>query len=605
MILLGLSLLIQHCASPGPLSGGDKDEDPHIFLGSDPQKVSRNILPDKVFIEFDEFLVLKELNQNLIISPPLNEDPEIKLRGKKVLIKNHKHLVYDTNTTYTYYFGNAICDLHEENPIQNFEFVFSTGPTLDSLSIRGKVLNSRFLTPEESVFVCLYKKNMNDTIHLDSLPYFVRPYYVSRTNVEGDFQINNIRYDDYLLFAVRDANSNYYFDMPNEEIAFIDSLVMPQEVFDYIPDSIPIDTSNYYLMDSLWENHAFSVVQNPIDLFLFSQDDSIPKLLETKVVENRKIDFYFKFPIRDSINIRVLNDSSLLPWYTEEFSTHRDTLTLWLTRISQDSLEIELKVDTIQADTLYFLVNSTTKEKEEPRGRRSRKKKEEKGQKKEKETIKYQASIKSSLAFYQDIHIKFETPLSYANFDHILLIEDSINVTPEIYFTDSLQRNLLIHYPWEQATKYKLILPQEALQDIFELENDSIVLDFTTTAMENYGNIHLNLQFADSVISPYLVFLVQGTADKEKIVQQHIISSDSLLVLHHIAEGDYLIKCIKDDNNNGYWNSGNYGLNLLPEPVYYYQTPLNVKADWDIEESWTPSSEDRKRPIIEKKKKKK
>ena len=298
-----IALILRSCASPGPLSGGEKDIDPPVFLGSDPPKFSRNTMPKKVVMEFDEFLVLNELNQNLLISPPLNEDPDIKLKGRKVLIKNHKDLVFDTNTTYTYYFGNAICDLHETNPIENFEYVFSTGSSLDSLSIRGKVLNSRYLNPEESVYVCLYKMGMNDTIPFDSLPYFVRPYYVARTNKLGEYQLNNLRKDEYLAFAVKDMNSNYYFDMPNEEIAFIDSMLIPQEVFDFIPDTIPIDTSDYYLMDSLWKNHSYSIVKDPVDLFMFVQDDSIPRLMETKVTEHQKIDFFFKFPIHDSIHM--------------------------------------------------------------------------------------------------------------------------------------------------------------------------------------------------------------------------------------------------------------------------------------------------------------
>ncbi len=597
-----LALIIKSCASPGPLSGGEKDIDPPVFIGSDPVMYSRNVEPRKVFMEFDEFLVFTELNQNLLISPPLSEDPEIKLRGKKVLIKNHKDLVLDSNTTYTYYFGNAICDLHESNPVENFEFVFSTGPTLDSLSIRGQVLNSRFLNPEESVYVCLYKMFMNDTIPFDSLPYFVRPYYVARTNEFGDYQLNNLRRDHYLIFAVKDMNSNYFFDMPNEEIAFLDSLILPQDVFDYIHDTIPIDTSNYLLMDSLWENHASSVIKDPIHLFMFSQDDSIPKLLETKVVEHQKIDFYFKFPIRDSIHINLLNDSISLPWYKEEYSTNKDTLTLWLTRIPHDSLKIEIKVDTIQADTLNFLVRPILAEKKTVR--KSRKKKTSKKEKKEKVVIKFKSNLKKSLAYYQDINIIFETPLKYANFENVVLQEDSIIVKPEMVFTDSIKRGLNIHYNWKQATKYQLIIPSEALIDIFGLENDSIVYGFTTSSDDDYGNFLLDLDFDSTITFPVVISLLKGEGEKEIILQQHRITSDTLLSLQHIPDGEYLIKALEDFNDNGLWNTGHYGNDLLPETVYYFQKNISVKAGWDIEDNWNVNMKDRKRPSKAEKKKK-
>ncbi len=603
IIFVALGFILQQCANPGPLGGGPKDEDPPVFLGSEPVKYSRNSTPRKVIMEFDEFLVIKDLNQNLIISPPLNEDPEIKLKGKKVLIKNHKDLVYDSNTTYTYYFGNAICDLHEELPIQNFEFVFSTGSSLDSLSIRGQVLNARYLTPEEGVYVCLYKKNMNDTIAFDSLPYFVRPYYVSRTNADGEYQLNNIRAQEYLTFAVKDANNNYFFDMPNEEIAFIDSLLLPQEVLDYIPDTIPIDTSKYELMDSLWKYHSYTMIDNNTDLFMFSQDDSIPKLLESLVFENQRIDFFFKFPIRDSVHIRLLNDSIPLDWHKKEFSKNKDTLMLWLTRIPHDSLYLELRVDTIQADTIGFLVKKPAPEK---KINRRKNKKKDKKEKKDKIVIKYKSNASKTLAYFKDLDLEFETPLKYANLDNIILIEDSVEVSPEIQFTDSLQRKLRISYEWKQETKYKFILPQEALSDLFGVENDSIIISFNTTMEDSYGNLNMNLQFEDTLISPVLLLLVSGEADKEKIVQKHRITTDTLLSFANINEGDYYVKAIIDYNDNGKWNTGHFGLKRPAEPVYYFEKTISSKAGWDIEESWTPTDKDRKRPLkIEKEKEEK
>jgi len=594
-----IAFIIKSCASPGPLSGGEKDTTPPVFIASNPPQFSRNVTPKKILLEFDEFLILEELTKNLLVSPPLNEDPDIRLRGKKVVIKNHKDLVLEENTTYTYYFGDAICDLHESNPIKNYEYVFSTGASLDSLSVRGKLLNARYLTPEEDVYVCLYKNHVNDTIPFDSLPYFTRPYYVSRTNELGEYQLNNLRKDDYLMFAVKDMNNNYYFDMPNENIAFLDSLVCPQGVFDFIPDSIPIDTSDSRLMDSLWENHSYSMIKKPVDLYLFSQDDSIPRLLETKVTEEQKIDFFFKFPIQDSIHFELLNDSTKLPWYKKEYSKDRDTLTLWLTRIPHDSLEIQFQIDTIQADTVELMVKSKVAEK--PKKRRFRSKDKDKKVKVEKKVIKYTSNFKNSLPYFKNIQITFETPLKYANFENAVLYEDTIPIAADIYFLDSIHRRISVDYPWQQETKYKLVLPQESLIDIFNIENDSIILKFTTTSDENYSNIIMNLSFNSSQFFPLVISLVKGEAETEKTIQEHRIMGDTILTIPHVSEGDYLIKAMEDFNDNGEWNSGHYGKRLQAETIYYFQKHLSTKAGWDNEEIWYISLKDRKRPTPVKK----
>ncbi|NPD46041.1 Ig-like domain-containing protein [Lentimicrobium sp. S6] len=604
LVFLLLAMSLQYCASPGPLGGGPKDEEPPVFLGSDPVKYSRNTRPRKIQLQFDEFLVLKDLQQNLIISPPLNEDPDIKLKGKKVVIKNDKDLILAENTTYTYYFGDAICDLHEDNPIENFEYVFSTGPSLDSLSIRGKILQSEYLTPEESVYVCLYKKGMNDTIPFDSLPYFVRPYYVSRTNELGEYKLNNLRLDDYLMFAIKDVNSNYYFDMPNEEISFLDSLIFPEDVFDFIPDSIPINLNDTALMDSIWEYHSYSMVQNPVDLYLFTQHDSIPRLAETAVELNQKIDFFFKFPIQDSIHFNLFNDSTDESWYIEEFSKYRDTLTLWLPDLKYDTLFLSMQVDTLAIDTMDFVVRTAKKEVDKPK--RRRKKKEDKSTKKkeDKKVLKFSNNVKKPFPFYKSVLLEFETPLAYANLKNLVALEDTMEINVEAYFLDSLKRKLRIEYPWKEETNYKISIPQEALVDIFGLENDSINLSMTTSTIDDYSNINVSIQVDSNCVSPVVITLVKGEADKEIVIQKHVIYGDSLLVLPYVVEGDYYLKALEDFNGNGRWNTGNYGLNLLSEPVYYFPLPLSAKSGWNIEETWKITIKDRKRPEVIKKEKK-
>ncbi len=603
-IFLLMASAMQFCASPGPLVGGEKDEDPPVFLGSNPAKYDRNIKPRKITLQFDEFLVLDDLTKHLIISPPINEDPEIKLKGKKVLIKNDQDLVLEDNTTYTYYFGDAICDLHETNPIRNFEFVFSTGPNLDSLSIRGLLRQAKTMSPIEGAFVCLYKPNTNDTIPFDSLPYLVRPYYIARTNEMGEYNLNNLKPDTYLMFALVDANGNYFFDMPNEEIAFVDTLVFPQEVFEIIPDSIPVSDSDTALMDSLWQYHSYTMIKNPVDLFLFLQDDSIPRLLETKVDPGKKIDMVFKFPIRDSLNINLVNDSTTQSWYLEEYSQHRDSLTLWLKEIPKDTIQLRVQIDTISADTLSLVLKEPVKKPEKSK-KSTRKKVAKKDKKEEKPVVKYSTSTKQTHLFSSDVLVNFETPLVYANMENVVIQEDSIWVKGLYVFTDSLKRKLRITYPWKEATNYNIIIPQEALRDLFELENDSIKIKFKTTSADNYGKIVVDLKTDSTFSYPAVIQLIKGEAEKEQIVQKQTLTSDTTVVFPYVGEGEFYIKIIEDKNKNGRWNSGDFGKRLLPESVYYLQKIIPVKVGWDVQEVWQLKASDKKRPPALKKDNKK
>jgi hypothetical protein len=365
-----------------------------------------------------------------------------------------------------------------------------------------------------------------------------------------------------------------------------------------------INPSDTILMDSLWENHSYTMVQNPVDLFMFLQDDSIPRLLETNVTINRKLDFYFRYPFKDSLKIELLNDSLAKDWYLMEYSRYKDTLSLWFTDFPNDTIELALSVDTLEVDTLQFVIKEEAKKEDKKKKRRRKKDKQDK-KKKEKEVIKYVTNVKNSHDFFKAIRIDFETPLTYANMEYAQLIEDSIEVTPEYRFTDSLYRHLVIDYNWKEETKYELVIPPDALKDLFEIPNDSISLNFTTTGPDNYGNIALNIQLNSICEPPLLVQLVQGEADKEKIIKNYTLYSDSLLQINNIPEGDYYLKAIEDRNNDGRWNSGHYGQKLKAESVFFFHLPISVKAGWDIEDSWMLKLEDRKRPEEPKKKEEK
>ncbi len=221
---LAACYLLVSCANPVTPSGGPKDTEPPKFVKSEPPIFSRNFDAEKIKITFNEFIQLKDINNQVIISPPMTIMPEFKLKGKSLVIDIQDEL--KGNTTYNIFFGSAIVDLTENNPLENFQFIFSTGDVIDSLSIDGQVYNAFDLTPVKNVNIMLYTNN-NDTIVFDSLPYFVRPYYMTKTDESGNFSLKNLADQPYKIFALSDMNGNMIYDQPSELIGFINDTIVP------------------------------------------------------------------------------------------------------------------------------------------------------------------------------------------------------------------------------------------------------------------------------------------------------------------------------------------------------------------------------------------
>ncbi len=209
LLVLSLCLLLLSCANPVAPEGGPKDTKPPKVLKSDPPDFSANFKDNSIKIDFDEFIALKNQAAEVNVSPPLKTLPDLKLRGKSLIVKIDDTLA--ANTTYSIDFGKSISDITENNILTGFSYTFSTGPYIDSLSLRGNVMNAFDLTTPKDVFALLYIDRC-DTIPMDSLPMKVKPYYVTKINEKGEFQFHNLRSSPMKLTALADLNGNLIFD---------------------------------------------------------------------------------------------------------------------------------------------------------------------------------------------------------------------------------------------------------------------------------------------------------------------------------------------------------------------------------------------------------
>jgi hypothetical protein len=233
--LPGLSLLafqiifLLSCASPKAPTGGPKDETPPAIISEESTPNKQTFFKDnKVTITFDEWISLKEVNTQLVISPFLQESPEVTMKGKSIIINLPDSL--KAETTYTFNFGNAIADLNEGNILENFSFTFSTGAVLDSSKVSGNVIDVVTMKPAENIWVMLYP------VGEDSAVYKHKPDYVAKTNKEGKWSMENIRPDSFNVVALKDDNLNFLYDQETELFGWRDEIVFTAEPYSVVPE---------------------------------------------------------------------------------------------------------------------------------------------------------------------------------------------------------------------------------------------------------------------------------------------------------------------------------------------------------------------------------
>ncbi len=590
LLLIGVTALVLYqCANPVMPSGGPRDVDPPYIVEEDPPRFSTAFKKDRIELVFNEFVEMKDATNQILFSPPLSEPPEYRKHGKSVIIKFQDTLA--PNTTYNIFFGNAIVDLTEGNPLTNYRYVFSTGDHIDSLMIRGNILNAFNLLPEEDIFVMLYMDN-NDSLPFDSLPYYVKPYYLSRTNANGDYSIENLQDKNYKIFALSDVNSNLVYDLPNESIAFLDSLVIPEYIEKPLPDSIRLDSlrKDPVLRDSLAEDELSNdslliaryltdslpddtlITRNFYQLYLFDEIDSTQRLLDASLRDSTLITIVYSLPPVNPI-IRILNhELDSIDWKIEEYSKNLDTIKYWVLSRSFDTLMVEIADDTLVLDTTRLVFKE-----EKKRGRN--KDKDEAAPE-----IKYETNIRAGkIDLNVPLRFSFSYPVLKYNFSKWLLIENEDSLQVEPVFTDDARRRLVIDHAWLEDSKYELYFPDSVLYDLIGSSQDTVQLSFKSKTLADYGIISMNFT-PSGFCERYILQLMNE--DESKIFDERIVTEAGQIQYDYLKPGKYKIKAICDSNHNGKWDTGDYMLKLQPESVYYFNKIIDLRANWEIEEAW-------------------
>lgn len=522
LVVLALYIAFYGCAKRGTPTGGAKDSIPPILVDAIPAMKTINFKEKKIKLYFDEYIKIKDAKKNLVISPPQKYDPIITPAGtasKFITIKILDTL--DSNTTYSFNFGNSVVDNNEENKFENFKYVFSTGTFIDSLVLSGNVTNPLLKKSITNVDVMLYEYNESFN---DSIIYKQKPRYIANTIDSTIFEITNIREGKYLLIALQDANSNKIYNPEIDKIGFI-------------KDTIIIPTDKKY------------------DFTVFKE---VPKLkvIKPKEVNKGHAIFGFEGNANDLI-IELLSQTP--PNFKSEinYEKSKDTINYWFSNIEADSLNFRVSKNDYSEDFTLRLRSTKI------------------------DSLKIIPGSSGILHLIDTFFVATNTPI--INFDNSQ-IKITKKDSTEVAFTTLLSKSknkLYLNFDKEINTDYNIQLLPKTITDIHEISNDSIAYRLKTKAPEDYGE--LTLSFESSKNNPLIVELIN---EKDAIVRTVKINKPGTVNFKLLPPANYLIRVIIDENGNGVWDTGNFLERKQPEKVQYFDKILEVRANWDDNESF-------------------
>ncbi len=563
------------CANIGTPSGGPKDSIPPVVLKTIPELRGKSYLGKDIRITFDEFIIPDEISEKLVISPPMKKKPQIKMKGKTLIVEFQQDL--KKATTYSLDFKDAVADNNEKNPIKDMRFSFSTGESFDSLRVSGYVKNAYTQEPVEKALVMLHRQP-EYTAFIDSVPD-----YIGTTNKEGFFMIDNIAKGSYKLYALTDADNSLTYNAKAEMIAFSDSLIVPSATYNAHADTV------VHGKDTLLVTGHIDYRPTTRYLMMFEEVKFDQFLNSSKRTQGNKCDFCFAESLSDSFKVNLLKPKAATKnWSYIESNLKRDSITVWLTDTifsKTDTLKFGLQYEALDSlshmyvkhDTLEMIYTA-------PKAAKAKRKK---GEPVPVPTINLTTNINTSAHdLYQRIMIEAPEPLSSFDTAKVKLysLEDTLKtrLNVEVKKDPNSVRKYYIEHLWDSNASYELKIDSASAYNIYGHPNKKLDVKFKTQKEDYYGKIVLTLK---GLSDPAIVQLLANNKD-EKILQKIQVLGDGKIEFPYLKPEKYKLKIIIDSNKNGKWDTGYLAKGIQPEEVVYYPKIIKVRSNFEFAETW-------------------
>ena len=620
MLAASAALVVVACAKQGYPSGGPKDETPPVVTGTEPPNGSLHFDTKEFYIYFDEYVTVKDADNNILVSPPMKQKPEYKTKGRGIVVKLRDTL--RENTTYLFQFKEGIVDFNEGNALPSYEYVFSTGGSIDSMTLRGKVVDAFSGKPRtETVTVAAWAESQQSDSVGDSIVAKVQPLYVTRCDKEGYFALNHLREGRYLLLALEDGDKNLRLN-GDEAVAFLDSLMlaekMPPPPDTTAKDSTTVATDstvatpkNGNAVESerlkaegnvdTATNSQLSTLNSQFKINLLMSQDKKEKQRVTKsdFATKNRIEIVTQVPLSHRYSLRQLTADSTVP--ALQLYHHRgvkgDTLTVWIGTTECDSIVLELKDTTGLNDTLRLQYKEKKGGKSMP------------GMKGALKPSIMKSKVAASHPWFDTLWLSFSNPVegvSEAWRDtvaldtavRVMVMSDSsesrcgIRLLRDTAFAPAIGIRAYLVFPGKPGEKYRFTVPEGLFHDIYGNRSDSVSISTEFTKTESYGNIFMTLESGkDSALNSQppafkVQLIVQLTNEKGDVEREQVVTQPVKLSFLHLKGGKYGIRAIVDSNGDGEWTPGNYWQHRQPESILFFEKTLELRENWDMEEKW-------------------
>ena len=593
--LLVYSLHVQGCAntSRGP-SGGPKDTIPPVIVGKVPETgiTKFPVSKGKILITFNEYVQLKDANNEVVFSPPFKKRPTVKIKKKSVLVVFQDTLQADK--TYSINFGNAIQDVNENNPFPNYVYTFSTGNSLDSLILSGTVMDYATLLPLKGITVSAYVSPRDSSVMKDL------PAVITKTDDWGYFCLRALKGVPYTIYAFKDANNSYMYDAGTELVGFCDSTLVPHLA---ARKGLP-QIAQFNMKDTLACLSRPSVT----DIYLFKEKSTVQYISNSGRTAERAAFIKFNSPDAqiDSFSIKGIYNDRLI----KQFNVSNDSLCFWINerRKLPDTLTLRInyyKTDTLgklkpTGETIKLVMPKEKKQnKSKQTGNQNRfdtkntknknaankrnmnnaatDKTPEKEKEKRKDLLDMKMDVKPETVENEGFSFTFPAPLLETGFDKIRLTSTTPRkITTQVKFTVKRDSTNILHYilqsdePYKVGNDYNIIVPKGIFKDINGFTNDSTAQKVSLPTDDKLSSITLEVKNIKKG-SKYMVELV--TEKRDKVYLKYSIQDTCTLSFPYLQSGNYSFRITEDRNGNGILDTGSILGKREPEKARLFKLP--------------------------------
>lgn len=515
-----LTVLLASCASVTPIPGGPEDTDPpEIVSTKSTPNLQRRFEKQPIRLTFNEWVELKDIGTQVIVSPPLEFSPDIDLKGKSVYFQFNEEERLRPDATYTINFGESVRDYTEGNPTPNLRFVFSTGDNLDSLSVSGKVEDAFTGEPIPGAMVLLYDQLADTIIRAE------RPFYFARTNEAGQFRIENVKGGQFRAFALIDNNFNYLYDLPGESLAFLDSSIT-------VSDSTP----------------------PPILLRLF-QEDPTPRVLEA----NQRSPGVFRILYNRPASDFSARPDGVVPMM--EMLPSADSLIIWHRAPDSLSWSLIIRAEDTEINTVRLLSVPVDSASIKPL------------------RIASNSLVRNAVPAGDTLFLTFHRPIVSIDTGRITLLRDSVPVSFQVAIVGQPKRTIHISRPWTDTSNYLLTLEPGAVSDFFGRTHDTLQLSFGILKNDQLSQLVIH---ADSFPPGFYILMLMQKTKVVREIQFLKDGNPASFSFQHLLPGSYSLRFIADRNRNGRWDSGNLNEGRQPEWMFE-ESLDELRPNWELE----------------------